>query len=127
MHEIPVTQIPGIRIGQAEDPVGGTGVTVILAPEGMCAGLDVRGGGPASRESELLKPTANAESIHAVVLDGDSIYAPSVGRDEDKVEANINTVGTLAADVMAEAVPRAVLSAEGAYGRPAARDLPLSR
>lgn len=74
MHEIPVTQIPGIRIGQAEDPVGGTGVTVILAPGGMCAGLDVRGGGPASRESELLKPIANAESIHAVVLAGGSAF-----------------------------------------------------
>ena len=40
----------------------------------MCAGLDVRGGGPASRESELLKPLAAAQSIHAVLLGGGSAF-----------------------------------------------------
>ena len=40
----------------------------------MAAGLDVRGGGPASRETELLKPTAAAESIHAVLLSGGSAF-----------------------------------------------------
>lgn len=40
----------------------------------MCAGLDVRGGGPASRESELLKPLAAADRIHAVLLGGGSAF-----------------------------------------------------
>ena len=40
----------------------------------MCAGLDVRGGGPASRESELLKPLAAAQYIHAVLLGGGSAF-----------------------------------------------------
>ena len=54
--EIPVTDIQNIRIGQAENTAAGTGCTVFICENGMRAGLDVRGGGPASRESELLKP-----------------------------------------------------------------------
>ncbi len=64
----------GLRIGQAEDPAAGTGCTVILKPEGMAAGLDIRGGGPASRESQLLNPLSAAEQIHAVVLAGGSAF-----------------------------------------------------
>ena len=64
----------GVRIGQAEDAVGGTGCTVFLCEQGMCAGLDVRGGGPASRESELLKPLASAQQVHAVVFGGGSAF-----------------------------------------------------
>ena len=73
-HEIPVTQIEGIRIGQVENAKAGTGLTVLINENGMAAGLDVRGGGPASRESELLKPLAAAQVIHAVVLSGGSAF-----------------------------------------------------
>ena len=73
MREIPITQL-GVRIGQAEDAVGGTGCTVFLAEQGMCAGLDVSGGGPASRESELLHPLTTAQRIHAIVLAGGSAF-----------------------------------------------------
>ncbi len=73
-HEIPVTEIEGIRIGQTENAEAGTGLTVLISPEGMPAGLDVRGGGPASRESELLKPLAAAQVVHAVVLSGGSAF-----------------------------------------------------
>lgn len=74
--EITITDIKGIRIGQTENKEAGTGCTVILSePEqGMCAGLDVRGGGPASRESELLKPLAAANAIHGIVLAGGSAF-----------------------------------------------------
>ncbi len=74
MKKIEVTDIEGYKIGQVEDAIAGTGCTVIIADGGMAAGLDVRGGGPASRESELLKPTAAAEKIHAVVLGGGSAF-----------------------------------------------------
>ena len=60
MDVISIKDFPGIRIGNAQNVEGGTGCTVILSESGMCAGLDVRGGGPASRESELLKPLASA-------------------------------------------------------------------
>lgn len=74
MHEIPVTDIENIRIGQTENKEAGTGLTVFISENGMAAGLDVRGGGPASRESELLKPLAAAQVVHAVVLAGGSAF-----------------------------------------------------
>ena len=49
-QEIQITEIGGIRIGQAENTEAGTGCTVLISEKGMAAGLDVRGGGPASRE-----------------------------------------------------------------------------
>ena len=79
MHEIPVTEIENIRIGQAENAEAGTGLTVFICENGMAAGLDVRGGGPASRESELLKPLAAAQVVHAVVLSGGSAFGLGAG------------------------------------------------
>ncbi|MCC8126525.1 MAG: P1 family peptidase [Clostridiales bacterium] len=74
MREISIRDIPGFQIGQEEDREGATGCTVILSGTGAAAGLDVRGGGPASRETELLKPVAAAQAIHAVVLGGGSAF-----------------------------------------------------
>lgn len=67
MKEIPITSFDNLQIGQAENAAAGTGCTVVLlGKDGAPAGLDVRGGGPASRESELLKPLAAAQVIHAM-------------------------------------------------------------
>ena len=74
MHEIPVTEVGPVFIGQTENAEAATGCTVLIAPKGMRAGLDVRGGGPASRESQLLNPLMAAQSIHAIVLAGGSAY-----------------------------------------------------
>ncbi|MBP3798590.1 MAG: P1 family peptidase [Ruminococcus sp.] len=74
MKEIAITEIENIAIGQAEDTVAGTGCTVFISKDGMAAGLDIRGGGPASRESGLMDPLAAAQTIHAVVLSGGSAY-----------------------------------------------------
>ena len=74
MKEIPVTSIENITIGQAENAKAGTGCTVFVSRDGMAAGLDVRGGGPASRESQLLNPLMSAQVLHAVVLAGGSAY-----------------------------------------------------
>lgn len=71
---ISITDIENIRIGQTENKEAGTGMTVFISKNGMAAGLDVRGGGPASRESELLKPLAAAQMIHAIVLSGGSAF-----------------------------------------------------
>lgn len=72
--EISIQEIKGIKIGQSENQAAGTGCTVFLSETGMRAGLDVQGGGPASRESELLNPLAAAQVIHAIVLAGGSAY-----------------------------------------------------
>ena len=74
MMEIPITDIRPIRIGQVENADAGTGCTVLICENGMRAGLDVRGGGPASRESQLLNPLMAAQQIHAIVLAGGSAY-----------------------------------------------------
>ena len=74
VREIPVTEIGPVLIGQTENAAAGTGVTVFISKEGMPAGLDVRGGGPASRESQLLNPLMAAQVIHGIVLGGGSAY-----------------------------------------------------
>ena len=74
MREIPITDFENIRIGQIENAEAGTGCTVLLLGDGLPAGLDVRGGGPASRESQLLNPLMAAQSVHAIVLAGGSAY-----------------------------------------------------
>lgn len=74
IKEININKIENIRIGNAQSYDGGTGCTVIICENGAPSGLDVRGGGPASRESELLKPVANAQVIHAVLLSGGSAF-----------------------------------------------------
>ena len=74
MKEIDIFQIGNLKIGQAANQDAGTGVTVIVAPEGAPCGLDIRGGGPASRESGLMDPLAAAEVIHSVVLGGGSAF-----------------------------------------------------
>ena len=74
MTELPITEIRGIRIGQTENVKAGTGCTVLVCEDGMCAGVDIRGGGPASRETPLLNPLMAAQSIHAIVLGGGSAF-----------------------------------------------------
>jgi putative pantetheine hydrolase len=70
-----ITDVPGIRVGQAERVGEGwlTGVTVVVPPaEGAVGGVDVRGGGPGTRETDLLDPRNLVERVHAVVLTGGS-------------------------------------------------------
>ena len=74
MKEIPINEIEPVKIGQVENSAAGTGCTVFVCPEGMRAGLDVRGGGPAGRETQLLNPLMAAQEIHAVVLAGGSAF-----------------------------------------------------
>lgn len=70
-----ITDVPGIRVGQAERIGDGwlTGTTVVLPPsEGAVCGVDVRGGGPGTRETDLLDPRNLVDRVHAVVLSGGS-------------------------------------------------------
>lgn len=74
MKNIKISEIKGIRIGQTQDEKAGTGCTVFISETGMCAGLDIRGGGPASRETQLLNPLMASQFIHAIVLAGGSAF-----------------------------------------------------
>lgn len=74
MKEIDIMEVGGFRLGHAQNEEAGTGCTVILCDEMSPAGLDVRGGGPASRESQILNPLMAAEGVNAVLLSGGSAF-----------------------------------------------------
>lgn len=79
MRVIDISEIEGIKIGNAQNEQGGTGCTAIICEKGACAGVDVRGGAPASRETELLKPVNMVQQIHCIMLSGGSAYGLAAG------------------------------------------------
>jgi L-aminopeptidase/D-esterase-like protein len=74
LKSIDFTEIDGIQIGNAENLEAATGCTVVICERGAVAGVDVRGGAPATRETDLLNPMNLVEKIHAVVLCGGSAF-----------------------------------------------------
>ncbi|HPX11975.1 MAG TPA: P1 family peptidase, partial [Syntrophales bacterium] len=74
MKVIEFSEIEGIRVGHAEDLQAATGCTVILCGDGATAGVDVRGGAPGTRETDLLDPVNLVEKVHAVLLAGGSAF-----------------------------------------------------
>jgi L-aminopeptidase/D-esterase-like protein len=74
MEVVKITEFPGISLGNAQNLAAATGCTVILCPQGATAGVDVRGGAPGTRETDLLKPENLVEKIHAVMLAGGSAF-----------------------------------------------------
>ena len=69
-----ITEVRGIEVGHAQDDEALTGCTVILCRRGAVAGVDVRGGAPGTRETDLLDPVNLVEKVHAVVLAGGSAF-----------------------------------------------------
>jgi L-aminopeptidase/D-esterase-like protein len=69
-----ITDVRGIEVGHAQDEAALTGCTVILCRKGAVAGVDVRGGAPGTRETDLLNPVNLVEKVHAVVLSGGSAF-----------------------------------------------------
>jgi L-aminopeptidase/D-esterase-like protein len=70
----PLPPPEGFAIGHWTAPAGGTGCTVVIAPPGARGGVDVRGGGPGTRETDVIGPLAGTAEITAVVLTGGSAY-----------------------------------------------------
>jgi L-aminopeptidase/D-esterase-like protein len=75
MHNA-ITDVPGIRVGQVQQTEAPylTGTTVVYAPGTAVAGVDVRGGAPGTRETDLLDPVNSSPGVNAVVLTGGSAY-----------------------------------------------------
>jgi L-aminopeptidase/D-esterase-like protein len=69
-----LTQVPGIRVGHFTDERRPTGCTAILTEAGAVCGVDVRGGAPGTRETDLLDPVSTVQEVHAVVLSGGSAF-----------------------------------------------------
>ena len=74
MKEINIKQIPGFRIGNAQNLEGGSGCTVVVCEKGAKAGVSVKGGGPATRETDLLDPQKMVQEIYGLCLSGGSAY-----------------------------------------------------
>jgi D-aminopeptidase len=69
-----ITDVPGLRVGNAHDERVASGVTAIVFDEPAVASVDVRGGGPGSRDTELLRPEQTVERVDAIVLSGGSAF-----------------------------------------------------
>jgi L-aminopeptidase/D-esterase-like protein len=74
-EHLTIRHVPGIRVGHWTDADARTGCTVVLAEDGgAVAGVDVRGSAPGTRETDLLRPTALVERVHAICLAGGSAF-----------------------------------------------------
>ena len=74
MHTSTITDVPGIRVGQVTLDARPTGCTVVLAPPNTVGGVDVRGGAPGTRETDVLAPDNTVQIINAVLLTGGSAF-----------------------------------------------------
>lgn len=68
------TDVGNIKVGHAQDYEGGTGLTLILPDSGNTAGVDVRGGAPGTRETDLLNPLNQVSEVSSIILSGGSAY-----------------------------------------------------
>jgi L-aminopeptidase/D-esterase-like protein len=73
MHD-DITDVPGIRVGHDTNLEAGTGCTVLLCDLPAVGGVDVRGGAPATRETDLLRPLYLVERVNAILLTGGSAF-----------------------------------------------------
>ncbi len=103
-----ITDVPGLLVGQAEDADGITGTTVVLAEAPAFAAVDVRGGAPGSRDTELLDPAALVQRVDAIVLSGGSAFGLDAA---GGVMAGLAAIGRGFAvrDVLVPIVPAAIL------------------
>ncbi len=69
-----ITDVEGIRVGHATDLEAATGCTVVLCEAGAVAGVEVRGGAPGTRETDLLHPLNRVQQVHGVLLTGGSAF-----------------------------------------------------
>jgi L-aminopeptidase/D-esterase-like protein len=74
MQNSTLTAIRGIQVGHATNFVGATGCTAIICPEGTVASVDVRGGAPGTRETDLLQAYNNVQTASAIMLSGGSAF-----------------------------------------------------
>ncbi len=69
-----LTAVAGLEVAHFTDLANATGCTVILCREGAAGGVDVRGGSPGTRETDLLRPMRRVDRVHGIVLSGGSAY-----------------------------------------------------
>ncbi len=72
--EISLNEFKDVYFGNVQDDKAKTGVTIAIFPKGVQVGVDISGGGPASRETPVISPTTNPTPVNAIVLAGGSAY-----------------------------------------------------
>ena len=73
-HAGGITLIAGLKVGHYTDTKNVTGCTVVLCENGAVGGVDVRGGAPGTRETDLLRPEKHIDRIHGIILSGGSAF-----------------------------------------------------
>lgn len=105
-----ITDVGGLKVGQAHDAQVRTGVTVVLPDRPAVCAVDVRGGGPGTRETALLDAGTLVEAVDALVLSGGSVYGLGAA---DGVTAALGAAGRGfrigAGSIPAPIVPAAIL------------------
>ncbi len=71
---ISITDISGIKVGHSQNETAATGCSVIICEDGAISGVDVRGGAPGTRETDLLNPMNMVEKVHSIILAGGSAF-----------------------------------------------------
>jgi L-aminopeptidase/D-esterase-like protein len=69
-----LTDVFGIRVGHYTDMTAASGTTVVVCPEGVVCGVDVRGAAPGTRETDLLAPENLVQNVQAICLSGGSVF-----------------------------------------------------
>lgn len=114
MHD-DITDIPGLRVGHDTNLEAATGCTVVLCDWPAVGGVDVRGGAPGTRETDLLRPPYMMQEVHAVLLTGGSAFGlDAAGGVMHYLEAR--GVGYAVGEARVPIVPAAVLFDLG-FGR----------
>jgi L-aminopeptidase/D-esterase-like protein len=103
-----ITDVPGLLVGQAQDEAGMTGTTLVLCEVPAVAAVDVRGGAPGSRETELLDPAALVQRVDAIVLSGGSAFGLDAAGGVMEGLADIGR-GFAVRDVLVPIIPAAIL------------------
>jgi L-aminopeptidase/D-esterase-like protein len=103
-----ITDVDGILVGNAEDPRVRSGVSVVLCEAPSVASVDVRGGGPGTRDTDLLDPSCHVDRIDALCLSGGSAFGLSAS---DGVMRWLKERGRglAVADAVVPIVPAAIL------------------
>ncbi|MEG0593909.1 MAG: P1 family peptidase [Christensenella sp.] len=115
MYNGSITDIKGLLVGHAQDTVGKTGITVVLAPNGAVCGVDVRGSAPGTRETDFMAQAKAVQECYAVLLAGGSAFGLAAA-DGVMIYCEQQGMGVRTEDAVVPIVPAAVIYDLG-YGR----------
>lgn len=104
-----ITDVPGIKVGNAEDHKVLSGVTVVVPDSRAVAAVDVRGGAPGTRETDALAPENLVDAIDAIVLSGGSVFGLDAAGGVTAALAMMGRGYALAGSLVAPVVPAAIL------------------